>query len=95
MAFTITAVTVVCCAFAFAFAFFHKTSGIRTDRGGVIAMLPTIRLLQSNGVMKWHYLILTTYELYAQLMNKVLTLYLQHQTIFINFKPASYKVHAQ
>ena len=43
-ALTITAVTVVCWTFALALAFFHKTSGMRTDLGGVIAMLFTLRL---------------------------------------------------
>ena len=46
-----TAVTVVCCAFAFAFAFFHRTSGIRTDRAGVVGMFLTIDLLLENFVL--------------------------------------------
>ena len=43
-ALTITAVTVMCCAFALAFAFFQSTSGILTDLGGVIAIGWTVRL---------------------------------------------------
>ena len=55
-AFTITAVTVVCWALALALAFFHITSGIRTDLGGVIAMTMTLRLLQSYFLLNLHQL---------------------------------------
>ena len=63
-AFTMTAVTVVCWALAFAFAFFHKTSGILTDLGGVIAMSLTLRHLFFKYPMKLIYRKLFLYRKY-------------------------------